>query len=206
MALTVAAAVACSVGLGAEQRWGVVAGVNLNNFPGYQRGDYRLYDVNTNSLGVTAGVTGEMMFPGIGFGVSASLLYDYVQASPHLGQCEAWHSMGVEDVQKATMHVLEIPLSLRYRYINLNGIENKIFPFVFGGPTVNVLLAGGSKEYYAYTGVSLGLHAGFGVELMRRVQVAAVHEWGLSQSFKTHLLEDNAHKMRSWHIRATYFF
>ena len=63
---------------------------------------------------------------------------------------------------------------------------------------------GGSNMKYTTT--SLGMHVGFGVELMRKMQISVSHEWGLSQSFKTILLEDNAHKLRTWHIRYTYFF
>ena len=197
-------AMATSFTMSAESRWGVVAGVNLNAFPAYQRGDYKLYDTN-NTIGGTVGINGEIFFPGIGMGVDASLLYDFTPATLQLGQREIWASQGIGE-EKIKMHILEIPLNLKYRYINLNGIENKIYPFVFGGPSINILLAHSDGGNMAYTTTSLGMHVGFGVELMRKFQISASHEWGLSQQFKTILLEDNAHKLRTWHIRCTYFF
>lgn len=197
-------AMATSITMSAESRWGVVAGVNLNAFPAYQRGDYKLYDTS-NTIGGTVGINGEIFFPGIGMGVDASLLYDFTPATLQLGQREIWASQGIGE-EKIKMHILEIPLNLKYRYINLNGIENKIYPFVFGGPSINILLAHSDGGNMAYTTTSLGMHVGFGVELMRKFQISASHEWGLSQQFKTILLEDNAHKLRTWHIRCTYFF
>ena len=188
----------------AESRWGIVAGANINSFPAYQRGDYKLYDTGT-SVGGTLGINGEIFFPGIGMGVDGSLLYDFTPATLQLGQREIWASQGIVE-EKMKMHVLEIPLNLKYRYINLNGIENKIYPFVFGGPSINILLAHSDGGNMKYTTTSLGMHVGFGVELMRKMQISVSHEWGLSQSFKTILLEDNAHKLRTWHIRYTYFF
>lgn len=197
-------AIATSFTMSAESRWGVVAGVNVNAFPAYQRGDYKLYDTS-NTIGGTVGINGEIFFPGIGMGVDASLLYDFTPATLQLGQREIWASQGIGE-EKIKMHILEIPLNLKYRYINLNGIENKIYPFVFGGPSINFLLAHSDGGNMAYTTTSLGMHVGFGVELMRKFQISASHEWGLSQQFKTILLEDNAHKLRTWHIRCTYFF
>lgn len=197
-------AMATSITMSAESRWGVVAGVNVNAFPAYQRGDYKLYDTS-NTIGGTVGINGEIFFPGIGMGVDASLLYDFTPATLQLGQREIWASQGIGE-EKIKMHILEIPLNLKYRYINLNGIENKIYPFVFGGPSINFLLAHSDGGNMAYTTTSLGMHVGFGVELMRKFQISASHEWGLSQQFKTILLEDNAHKLRTWHIRCTYFF
>ena len=53
-----------------QTRWGVVAGVDYTNLSF----DQDLFTINQN-VGATAGVTGELMIPGIGFGVDASLLY-----------------------------------------------------------------------------------------------------------------------------------
>lgn len=195
MALTAAKA-------SAESRWGIVAGANVNSFPGYQRGIYKLYNAD-NTVGGSLGVNGEIFFPGIGMGVDGSLIYNFTQAKLHLGDQPLWEEAGVE---KATMHVLEIPINIKYRYINLNGIENKVYPFVFAGPNLNILLGHNDGGYLDYSSVYLGLHCGLGVELMRKVQIAVSHEWGISQAFKTKVLEDNAHKLRTWHIRATYFF
>ena len=195
---------AVAVSASAESRWGIVAGANINEFPAYQRGIYKLYEAE-RTVGGSLGVNGEIFFPGIGMGVDASLIYNYTQAKLHLGEQKIWQLQGV-DVEKATMHVLEIPLNLKYRYINLNGIENKIYPFLFAGPTINILLGHNDGGHLDYTTTSLGMHVGFGVELMRKFQISASHEWGLSQAFKTKLLDDNAHKLRTWHIRATYFF
>ncbi len=188
----------------AESRWGVVAGANVNMYPAYQRGEYKLYDAD-NTIGGTFGINGEIFFPGIGMGVDASILYNYADAKLHLGQREIWASQGV-DTEHVKMHYLEIPLNVKYRYINLDGFENTLYPFIFAGPNVNFILKADDSGHMKYTTTSLGMHVGLGVELFRSFQVSASHEWGLSQMFKTKLLEDNAHKLRTWHIRCTYFF
>ena len=193
-----------SVNASAESRWGIVAGANINRFPAYQEGIYKLYDAN-NAVGGSLGVNGEIFFPGIGMGVDGSLIYNYTQAKLHLGQQEVWASQGI-DVEKATMHTLEIPLNLKWRYIKMDGFENKLYPFLFAGPSINIMLGNSDGGSMKYTSTALGLHVGFGVEVMRRFQVSALHEWGITQSFKTKLLEDNAHKIHAWKIRATYFF
>ncbi|MGM9803344.1 MAG: outer membrane beta-barrel protein [Muribaculaceae bacterium] len=202
--MIVLASVLMSGNVNAESRWGVVAGANINEFPAFQKGVYKLYDAD-RTVGGTIGINGEMFFPGIGMGVDASLLYNFTQAKLHLGEQPLWSQQGV-DVEKMTMHVLEIPFNLKYRYINMNGFENKLYPFVFAGPNINIMLGNSDGGNMKYSSTVLGLHVGFGVELMRKFQISASHEWGVSQMFKTKLLDDNAHKMRTWHIRATYFF
>ncbi|MGN0214599.1 MAG: porin family protein [Muribaculaceae bacterium] len=193
-----------SVKASAESRWGIVAGANINHFTAYQSGIYKLYDVD-NSVGGSLGVNGEIFFPGIGMGVDASMIYNFTQAKLHLGQQEVWASQGI-GVEKVTLHMLEIPLNLKWRYIKMDGFENTLYPFIFAGPNINIILGHDDGGSMKYTTTSLGLHAGFGVEVLRRFQISASHEWGISQVFKTKLLDDNAHKIRTWHIRATYFF
>lgn len=188
----------------AESRWGVVAGLNLNNYPAYQRGIYKLYDADAK-FGGTLGVNGEIFFSGVGLGMDISFLYDYTAATLNLGEREIWSSQGITN-EDITMHVLEIPINLKYRYINLDGFENKAYPFVFAGPNFNVIMAHSDGGNMSYTTTSLGLHCGLGVELMRKMQISVSHEWGISQMFKTKLLEDNAHKIRAWRLRFTYFF
>ena len=184
----------------AKFRWGATAGVNINSLKFKQ-------DIVSigSTIGYAAGIQGELMFPGIGFGVDFGIGYDQQGAKVNLGEKLIWSSLGYGNEQ-VYLHNIHIPIHLKFKYTRLNGIENKIYPFVFGGPSINILLAHSDGGNMAYTTTSLGMHVGFGVELMRKFQISASHEWGLSQQFKTILLEDNAHKLRTWHIRCTYFF
>ncbi|MDE5555912.1 MAG: hypothetical protein K2J10_12125, partial [Muribaculaceae bacterium] len=46
------------------------------------------------TLGYQAGVQGELMFPGIGFGMDLGLLYNQLGAKVNLGERKIWASQG----------------------------------------------------------------------------------------------------------------
>ena len=86
----VIAAVAVLAALGsltanAEFRWNVTAGPTMNTLKFKQD----LVEV-TNTVGYTGGINGEMMFPGIGFGLDFGLLYNQMGAKVNLGQRKIW--------------------------------------------------------------------------------------------------------------------
>ncbi len=54
----------------------------------------------------------------------------------------------------------------------------------------------------------LGINLGGGLEIFNHVQIAVVHNWGLSQRFEVVESEHNRAKakMRSWSVTAAYLF
>lgn len=200
--LAAMAAGAVALNAHADSRLGVTVGGNYNEVHFKQTDIIKL----DKQMGVTAGVTGEYMIPGIGFGVDASLLYTMRGSKLYLGEKKIWSSQGIGN-ENCTLHYIDVPLNLKFKYRNLNGIENTIMPIVFAGPTFS-FLAGHSKcgDALDYKTVSVGLHAGLGCELFNKVQVNASYNFSIGSSLRTKLLDENDAKNRTWTVTATYFF
>ena len=191
----------------AQFRYGAVAGVTINDLKFKQP----LVPVG-KTVGGQAGLQGEMMFPGIGFGIDFGLLYNQAGAKVDLGSRQIW---AVDGFKKPTMylHMLEIPLHLRFKWTRMNGLEDYIAPFVYGGPDFSFMLAHsdvkGNKDVpnpFKYAGGDLGLTAGGGVELWKRWQVSVQYTWGMTYLLKTAKLDNMSAKNRQWAVRLAYMF
>ena len=192
--------VCCMPAATAQMRWSATAGVNLNNMKFKQD----LVPVS-QSVGFQAGVVGEVIFPGIGFGLDLGLLYNQQGAKIDVGSKEIWSSLGYGN-ETATIHSINVPIHLRFKYSRLNGLEDKIMPFVYGGPEFNLQVAHNNGDLFKYSGGDLGLTCGGGVELMRRWQISASYTWGMTYALKTQLLDDFSARSRYWTVRVSYFW
>lgn len=190
-----------SLAASAETRWGPTIGINYNVIH-FKQGDIFKSD---RMIGGQAGLTGELMVPGIGFGVDGSVLYSLRQGKLHLGDKKVWASQGA-GTETCSLHYIDVPLNLKFKYHNLNGVENTIMPMVFVGPTIS-FLAGHNKcaDQLSYQKVSASLHFGLGCELFNKVQVKAGYQFSIGSSLKTKLLDENDAKNRSWFCNVTYF-
>ena len=184
----------------AQFRWGAVAGPTINNLVFKQD----LVSVS-QTVGYTGGISGEMIFPGIGFGVDFGLLYNQHGAKVNLGERTVWSSLGYGNEQ-VFIHNVQIPVHLRFKYTRLNGVEDKIAPLVYGGPEFNIQVAHGHCDAFKYSGGDLGLTVGGGVELFKRWQLTASYTWGMTYALKTKLLDNYSARSRQWTIRAAYYF
>ena len=88
----------------------------------------------------------------------------------------------------------------------MNGLEDYVAPFVFGGPTFSILAAHSDIKALDYPFGDVGLTAGFGVEIYRDWQVSGSYTWGLMTAASTKLLDDFNSKNRTWNVRVVYFF
>ena len=197
--------VSCAMLLGvmvsqAEVRWGVTAVGNISTLNFNQQ----LFTVD-QEFGYGAGLTGEIIIPGIGFAVDASILYSQVGATLHLGECNVWSYDGYGN-ERLYIHNIEIPLNLKFKYTNLNGVENTIAPLVYVGPTFAIHVADNGVGAMDYSGGSFGLHVGAGCELIRRLQVSASYTWGITSTLKTVKLDDFSAKNNYWRISVSYMF
>lgn len=185
-----------------ERRWGVTIGGNYNEIH-FKQTD--IFD-SDRMFGGSIGITGDMMIPGVGFGIDASILYTLRQGKVHFGDKRAWESQGIE-TQAVQLHYIDIPLNLKFRYSRLGGLESSIMPFVYAGPTFS-FLAGHNKVGNAldYTTVNVLLHAGVGVELFNKVQISGGYSFSVGQNLKTKILDQHEAKLRTWFVQATYFF
>ncbi len=184
----------------AQVRLGAVVGADITSLHFNQN----LFTVD-QSLGYSAGVIGELMLPGIGFGLDASLLYTQRGATLHLGEDKVWASDGF-GTHRSYLHYLELPINLKFKYTNLNGIENTIAPYVFAGPSFSFLLAHNKIEALEYAGADVAVHVGLGCELYKKIQVSGSYEWGLTYAVQTKKLDGLSAQNRTWKITVAYMF
>ena len=185
-----------------QRRWGITVGGNYNEIH-FKQSDIFQSD---RMFGPSVGITGDMMIPGIGFGVDGSILYTMRQGKVHFGDKIAWSSLGIEN-QTVSLHYIDVPLNLKFRYSNLGGLESTLMPFIYAGPTFS-FLAGHNKvdDALEYTTVNVLLHAGIGVELFNKVQLSGGFSFSVGQNLRTKLLDEHVAKHRTWFVQATYFF
>ena len=184
----------------AQFRYAPVAGITVNNLVFKQD----LVPV-WQQVGYTGGIQGELMFPGIGLGIDLGLMYNQQGAKVGLGEKVVWSSQGYGD-ERVYIHSLLIPVHLRFKYTRLNGLEEIVAPFVYGGPDFNIQLAHGKCEAFEYSGGDLGLTAGIGAELFQRWQLTASYTWGMTYVLQTKLLDSFTARSRQWTVRLAYFF
>lgn len=184
----------------AQFRYGPVVSANLNTLVFKQD----LISVHQQP-GVTAGIMGELMFPGIGFGIDLGLLYTQQGARINLGEKLVWSSQGYGN-EHIYLHSMQIPVHLRFKYTRLNGLEEKIAPFVYGGPEFNIQVGHTNCSAFKCSGGDLGITAGVGAEIYRRWQVSGSYTWGMTYALKTRLLDDFSARSRQWSIRVAYLF
>lgn len=155
--------------------------------------------------GFQAGFAGEMMFPGIGFGIDLGFIYNMGGAKVNLGERKIWSSEGYGN-ERLMLHQLNIPFHLRFKWTRMNGLEDIIAPFVYGGPEFNILLAHSKCEAIDWAGGDLSLACGGGFEIHRRWQVSFAYTWGMTYALKTKLLTNFSARTRQWTFRLGYFF
>lgn len=190
----------CAVAAVAQFRAAGVAALNVSNLHFNQE----IAPVS-GTVGYEAGVLGELMFPGIGFGIDFGLMYNQTGAKVDLGDKLVWSSLGYGN-ERARMHYIQIPLHLRFKWTRLSGLEDYVAPFAFAGPEFNFLAAHGKCNAFDYRSAEIGLGVGLGVELYRNWQVAASYTWGVSGALSTRLLDDYSAANRRWTISVAYFF
>lgn len=189
-----------AVAASAEFRWGPTAGINISTYNFKQD----LIEVD-QSVGGSVGVMGELMFPGIGFGIDFGLNYNLHGAKLHLGDKYVWSSDGY-GTEQSYLHTLEIPINLRFKYTNLNGIERKIAPFVYAGPVFSIIAGHNNLEALDYSGGSVMIQCGLGAEVFEHFQVSAGYCWGMTYETRTVKLENFSSKSQGWRVNFTYLF
>lgn len=182
-------------------RWGITAGANFNEV------HFKQTDIvpSKRAWGPQVGVTGEMNFSGVGFGVDGGLLYTLKQGKVNYGDRTIWSSVGAGN-ETVSMHYLDVPLHLKLKWRRLGGLENTIMPLIYAGPQFSFLIGGSNRNLNAYSPVSVYLDLGAGIEVIERWQLRAGYNFSIGQSFHTKLLDDNVAKNRTWYVNLTWFF
>ena len=184
----------------AQFRYGAMVGGDITTL----RFKQDIIDIN-KSAGYSAGVIGELMFPGIGFGVDFGLYYEQRGATLHLGTRELWASQGY-GTERSYLHYLVIPFHLRYKYTNLNGFEDILAPFAYAGPSFGLLVGHSKIDCLSYPFGELGVDFGIGAEIKRNWQVSAGYTLGLTYALKDKILTNYSARNSTWNLRVAYFF
>ena len=110
----------CSLGARAEFRWGPAVGIDISNLK------FKQDLISTGKIvGPQAGVQGEMMFPGIGFGIDIGAFYSLQGGKLGLGEKKIWAVDGYGQ-ETSYLHTLSIPVDLRFKWTRMNGLEDYI--------------------------------------------------------------------------------
>lgn len=189
-----------AIGASAEFHWGLTAGPNFTSYHFKQK----LFDVKM-STGFQGGVIGELMFPGIGFGVDFGLMYNMHGSKLDLGSRTVWASDGYGNEQ-IWIHSLQLPVHLRFKYTNLNGVERTIAPFAFAGPNFSFTVANNGCKAIEYPGGSVVIQFGLGAELFEKYQIFGMYNLGVTYEMRTVKLENESAQQRGWQVGVAYMF
>ncbi len=159
----------------------------------------------SSAVGESAGIRGEMMFPGIGFGLELGLFYQQQGATLALGDKPIWSTQGYGN-ERVYLHSVSIPFNLKFKWTRMQGLEDYVAPFAFGGPILQIQAGHSKCDALKYSGGDVELCAGIGVEVMKRWQIAGSYIWGMTYALKTAQLVDVSARNRTWDIKVTYFF
>lgn len=184
----------------AKFRFGPTAGVNFSRFYWSQE-----LVGNEMRVGYSAGVLGEVMIPGIGFGVDFALKYANRGGYVKWGEHKVWSSDGIGDMN-LRYHELQVPVNLRFKWTRMDGLEDYIAPIGFLGPTFNFNLGTNRCEAINFPTVSVGLQCGAGVELFKRYQLTAGYIWDVTHDLKTRKLDDLTARIQGAFIDVTVLF
>ena len=189
-----------ALGASAEFRWGPTAGVNFSTFHWKQ-------DIAATSMltGFDAGIAGELMIPGIGFGIDMALRYNLHGAHVNFGDHKVWAIDGIQN-QDVWLHTLEIPLNLKFKWTRMNGLERTIAPFVYGGPVFNFTMATNKCPAIETPAGYVALQVGAGAELLEHFQISGGYSWGVSYQVRTIKLDNYSAQYRGGFIQLSYFF
>lgn len=184
----------------AQFRYGPMAGVNFTTLKFKQD----LFTIDSR-VGPAAGIAGEMMFPGIGIGLDLGLIYQMRGSTLHMGEREMWASQGYRN-ENMDLHMVTIPLHLKLKWQRLNGLEEKIAPIVYGGPTFSFTAAHSKIDAMSFSGGDVAIDCGIGAELFRHWQITGGYSFGMTYLAKAKILSDFSCRANSWNIRLAYYF
>lgn len=187
-------------GASAEFRWGPTAGINISE-------QYWKQDLITTKMltGVNAGVMGEIMIPGIGFGIDIGLKYVMHGAKVNFGEKPIWSVDGYGN-ENVWFHTLQIPLNLRFKWTRMNGFEHYIAPFAYAGPVFSFTLATSDLDCIEHPEGDFGLQCGIGAEFYEHWQLSVGYLWGISYDVRTVKLDNFSGRNRGWQINVAWLF
>ena len=180
----------------AQFHFGIKAGLDVDRLSI----NSKLFD-SDNRAGFTGGVMIEFTAPIINLGFDLSAMY--VRRNSQF--------MVANNIVKNDRDYFEIPLNLKYK-LEVPAIARVITPFVTTGPSVAFLTSRKHIEKaYKNNEIDVAWNFGFGVDLFRKVQLAASYGLGLTKALEnvpgiSISGADIEGKNRYWTVTAAYLF
>ena len=184
----------------AEFRFGPMVGVNGSSL--YWKQD--LVQTRYN-IGGSAGLFGELMIPGIGFGIDIGLRYQLNGAKVNFGERPIWSEMP-DKLDNVWFHTIQIPLDLRFKYTRLDGFERTLAPFVFAGPVFTFNVATNDVPVIQTPEGTIDVQVGAGVELWEHLQISGGYYFGVSYQVRTIKLDNFSARPQGWFVNAAWLF
>lgn len=192
--VVVAVAAVAATPAQAQFRFGPKVGLNVNKLH-FNESTFS----GTNNSGFTAGAMAEFTAPIIGVGVDLSVMY--VRRTAEF--------MRENARQFDRRDYIDIPLNLKWK-LNIPIVNNIIRPYLTTGPSVAVLTSRKAISDLRNKKCDVAWNFGFGVELIKHLQVGASYGLGLTKAFKTvGVIGEGAGiegKNRYWTVTAAYLF
>lgn len=163
----VAAACTCVSAEAKKFRWGIKAGMHVENMHFNKE-----FADKDNRCGFEAGVMGEYLAP-LGIGVDLSLMYSNLSTTSLV-----YNEYGDMESKTKKGNFLSIPLHLKYR-LSLPAIKNVVMPYVYTGPNAAIRLGGNSSNFKS-ANAQWGWDLGLGLEVIKRLQVSAGYTFGIN--------------------------
>lgn len=203
-ALVAIAAIFASVPAQAQFKFGLKAGAAINSLKFSSTQELANSFSKDNRAGFVGGAMIEFTVPVIGIGLDASVLY------VHRTTNAINNGSTTEQTPDIKRDYIDIPINIKYK-LNIPVIGNVVKPFVTTGPSFAFLA--GKKEINAALknkSMDIAWNFGFGVELLKHVQVAASYGLGLTNTLEAIGQVDNKAtiegKNRYWTVTAAYLF
>ena len=179
-------------------KFGPKVGLNLNKFSF----DKSTFTDDSNRAGFTGGLMVEFTVPIVGVGVDLSAMY--------VRRSGEW--MNEQKVEKVNRDYFEIPVNLKWK-INVPVINNICRPFLTTGPSFAFLTSKEAiSDAFKNKKTDVAWNFGFGVELVKHLQLHASYGLGLSKTVTGILpggVEGTSNiegKNRYWTVTAAWLF
>lgn len=184
----------------AEFRWGPSASIYFGDYKWRQP----LIDTK-DQIGFQAGVLGEIMIPGIGFGIDLGLNYAMHSAKFDLGKHEVWSADGYGN-EPFKLHSLEVPVHLKFKWTRMEGVEQYVAPFAYVGPVFQFHLAQSKCDAIEHPLGSVAIQFGLGAEFLSCIQLSASYMWNPTYEIRTVKLDNLSARNSGFTVNLTYLF
>lgn len=174
----------------AQLRLGLKAGITTSSL----KFDSHLLS-SERRTGYTLGAQLELGLPIVGLGLEGSLMFTHHNDALR-GQTRTFHR-----------NYIEIPLRVKYS-LALPALSRLVTPYAFTGPNIGLLCDESDDITWDNRASNLSWDAGFGLQLLGHVQLAASYSLGITKAFKQVGLQGQSitGRDRCWTVTAAYVF